>query len=382
MRNGAGFGRLEKKVPDTFFEARELRFVAQLPETYRQMEPEEIRRRILERKKGLGRRLVILGHHYQRQDVIDFADFRGDSLGLSRLAADQEDCEFIVFCGVRFMAESAEILRREHQRVQHPDPKSGCPLADMADIASVRRAWGLVAGDGDDGKVTPITYMNSGSDLKAFCGRRGGAVCTSSNAGAAFKWARAKGEKIFFFPDENLGRNTARQVGIPREEILLWDPEESPLHPGIEEQVQAATLILWKGFCHVHTDFKPEHIRRIREEDPEARIVVHPECSEEVVAGADAVGSTELICRYVEQAPAGSSVYIGTEINLVARLAQEHPDKRIFEVFRSLCPNMFRIDPAKLLWILDGIGEIHRVHVAPDTKELARVALENMLSFS
>jgi quinolinate synthase len=353
-----------------------------LPDSYRRMEPEELRVSILNRKEALGKRLIILGHHYQRQDVIDFADFRGDSLGLSRLAAAQEDCEFIVFCGVRFMAESAEILRRDHQKVQHPDPKSGCPLADMADIASVQRAWDIVVGAGDDGKVIPVTYMNSGSDLKAFCGKREGAVCTSSNAGSAFKWARAKGEKIFFFPDENLGRNTARQVGIPKEEILLWDPDVSPLDPEIAKRVQEATLILWKGFCHVHTDFRPEHIRKIRETDPGAKIVVHPECSEEVVLEADAVGSTEYICRYVEEAPSGSSVYIGTEINLVDRLAVEHPDKKIYELFRSLCPNMFRIDPAKLLWILDEIGRVNRVYVDSETKQLAKVALENMLSFS
>jgi quinolinate synthase len=224
--------------------------------------------------------------------------------------------------------------------------------------------------------------MNSGSDLKAFCGGREGAVCTSSNAGSAFKWARTKGEKIFFFPDENLGRNTARQVGIPEEEILLWDPDVSPLDPQIEKRAQEATLILWKGFCHVHTDFRPEHIRRIREQDPEARIVVHPECPVEVVEEADAAGSTDYIIRYVEEAPSGSAVYIGTEINLVERMAAEHPDKKIYEVFRSLCPNMFRIDLPKLLWVLDEIGEVHRVYVDPDTKALARVALENMLSFS
>lgn len=353
-----------------------------LPEAYGRMDPEEVRSRIREKKAALGKRLVILGHHYQRQEVIDFADFRGDSLGLSRLAAAQADCEFIVFCGVRFMAESAEILRREHQTVQHPDPLSGCPLADMADIASVRQAWDRVVGDGTAGKVIPITYMNSGSDLKAFCGERDGAVCTSSNAGAAFQWARTKGDKAFFFPDENLGRNTARQVGIPAEEILLWDPGISPRDPEIEKRVREASLILWKGFCHVHTDFRPEHIRRIREEDPSARVVVHPECSEEVVVEADAVGSTEFICRYVEDAPAGSSVYIGTEINLVSRLAASHPDKKIYEVFRSLCPNMFRIGPPNLLRVLDEIGEANRVFVDADVKHLARIALENMLSFS
>jgi quinolinate synthase len=345
------------------------------------LSPEELRRRIVRRKEELGRRLVILGHHYQRQEVIDFADFRGDSLGLSRLAAEQEDCEFIVFCGVRFMAESAEILRRDHQRVQHPDPKSGCPLADMADMASVERAWDLVSEAAPADKVIPLTYMNSGSDLKAFCGARGGAVCTSSNAGAAFEWARRMGGKIFFFPDENLGKNTARQVGFARDEILLWDPDVSETDPGIGRKIRNASVILWKGFCHVHTDFKLAHIQHIRQQDQQSLIVVHPECSEEVVLAADAAGSTEYICRYVEAAPPGSSIYVGTEINLVNRLASEHPGKKIHEVFRSLCPNMFRIDAAKLLWILDEIGEANRVHVDSDTKRLARIALDRMLSF-
>jgi quinolinate synthase len=224
--------------------------------------------------------------------------------------------------------------------------------------------------------------MNSDSDLKAFCGERAGAVCTSSNASAAFRWARQRAEKIMFFPDEHLGRNTARSVGIPREEILLWDPEVSPKDPGIAQEVQRASLILWKGHCHVHTNFQPEHLRRIRKQDPGARIVVHPECSEEVVSQADAAGSTDYICRYVDKAPAGSTIYIGTEINLVNRLSAEYPDKRIYEVARSLCPNMFRIDLAKLLWSLDGIGEVNRVHVDSETKRFARLALERMLNFS
>ena len=325
------------------------------------------------------RNAVILAHNYQPDEVQDIADYQGDSLGLSVQAA-KTDADVIVFCGVLFMAETATILSPE-KTVIMPDKNAGCPMARMADAQDAQIAWdALTRLWGDD--ITPITYQNSYAAVKAFCGRHGGAVCTSSNAGAAFKWALAKGEKIFFFPDENLGRNTARQVGIPQEEILLWDPDVSPLDPEIEKRVQEATLILWKGFCHVHTDFRPDHIRRIREEDPGAKIVVHPECSEEVVAEADAVGSTEYICRYVEEAPSGSSVYIGTEINLVDRLAVEHPDKKIYEVFRSLCPNMFRIDPAKLLWILDEIGEVHRVYVDSDTKELARIALENMLSFS
>jgi len=347
----------------------------------RSLGEEELRLRIGERKAELGRRLVILGHHYQRQEIIDFADFLGDSLGLSRLAAAQKECEYIVFCGVHFMAESAEILRQEHQTVQHPDFNAGCPLAGMADIASVQEAWEIVekAVDGSRGRVTPLTYMNSEAVLKAFCGKSGGAVCTSSNAPAAFRWAFAKSEKVFFFPDEHLGRNTARGIGIPPREIVLWDPETSPRDPEIVEKVRRASLILWKGFCHVHTRFRVEHVRKARRSNPEAKIVVHPECREQVVLEADAAGSTEFICRYVQEAPAGSTIFIGTEINLVSRLAREHPDKHVFELARSLCPNMFRIDLAKLLRTLDGIGRVNRVSVDPETRTWARIALERML---
>ncbi len=356
--------------------------MAVLPEGYAHMEVEELRARIREKKEALGPRLLILGHHYQRQDVIDFADLRGDSLGLSRIAAAKADCEFIVFCGVRFMAESAEILRRDHQKVQHPDPAAGCPLAEMADLPSVLKAWERVVSEEKADKVIPITYMNSESELKAFCGRRGGAVCTSSNASAAFRWALERGEKIFFFPDENLGRNTARQVGIPPEKLFLWDPAVSPGDSEAGEKIREATVVLWKGFCHVHTDFLPEHVRKARQASPEARIIVHPECPEEVASLADAMGSTELICRVVEEAPSGSTLYIGTEINLVERLAREHPDKRIFDLYRSLCPNMYRIDLPKLLWTLDGLGEVNRVVVDPETKEHAKTALGRMLAFS
>lgn len=350
----------------------------------RSLGEEELRRRIRERKEEMGRRLVILGHHYQRQEVIDFADFRGDSLGLSRLAATQKECEFIVFCGVHFMAESAEILRREHQTVQHPDFKAGCPLAGMADIASVQEAWEIVekAVNGSRGRITPLTYMNSEAVLKAFCGKTGGAVCTSSNAPAAFRWAFGTSEKVFFFPDEHLGRNTARGLGIPSREILLWDPQESPRDPEIVGKVRRASLILWKGFCHVHTRFSLEHVRKARRAHPEAKIVVHPECREEVVQEADAAGSTEFICRYMQEAAPGSTILIGTEINLVSRLAREHPDKQVFELARSLCPNMFRIDLVKLLRTLHGIGQVNRVSVDPETRSWARIALERMLEMA
>ena len=351
-------------------------------DSYRGMDEEELRKRIRERKAELGGRLIILGHHYQRQEVIDFSDFRGDSLGLSQRAAAQRDCEFIVFCGVHFMAESAEILRQEHQTVQHPDFRAGCPLAGMADLGAVEQAWEIVQDAVEGARMTPVTYMNSEASLKAFCGRRGGAVCTSSNAPAAFRWAFGKSEKLFFFPDEHLGRNSARQIGIPAGEIFLWDPSGSPGDPDIRRKVRAASLILWKGFCHVHTRFQVEHVRQARAASPGAKVVVHPECREEVVQEADAAGSTEFICRYAAEAAPGSTVFIGTEINLVSRLAREHPDKNIFELARSLCPNMFRIDLPKLLSTLDGIGRVNRVSVDPETKGQARLALERMLEIA
>ena len=353
-----------------------------LPDTYREMDREEIRRRIQERKKELGKRLVILGHHYQRQDVIDFSDFRGDSLGLSQRAAAQTDCEFIVFCGVAFMAESAEILRQDHQKVQHPDPDAGCPLAEMADVVAAQRAWKVVSETVDPERVIPVTYMNSDAELKAFCGNRKGAVCTSSNAPRVFQWALTEGEKVFFFPDEHLGRNTARKLGIPKEKILLWDPFVSPADEDIRNKIRDATLILWKGFCHVHTLFSTDHILDARRKYLGAKIVVHPECNEEVVMMADASGSTEYISRYVEEAPAGSTIVVGTEINLVERLDQEHLDKKVCALARSLCPNMFRVDLANLLWTLDKIGEVNRVVVDPEIKAGARKALERMLQLA
>jgi len=352
------------------------------PKTYDELDKEEIRRRIQEKKDSLGKRLVILGHHYQRQDVIDFADIRGDSLGLSQRAASQTDCTFIVFCGVTFMAESAEVLRQEHQIVQHPNTDAGCPLAEMADVVAAERAWEVVSQAVDASSVIPVTYMNSDAELKAFCGERGGAVCTSSNAPRAFRWALEEGEKLFFFPDEHLGRNTAREIGLPKEKILLWDPALSPRDPEIEKKIAEASLILWKGFCHVHTHFTMDHVKEARRALPDARIVVHPECREEVVLACDAAGSTEYICRYVEEAPEGSTIIIGTEINLVQRLARQYPDKQVHELARSLCPNMFRIGLPDLLWTLDTIGEANRVEVDPEIKAGARKALERMLQLA
>ena len=353
-----------------------------LTEPYHAAGDEELLNRIRETKDALGDRLLILGHHYQRQEIMEIADLHGDSLGLSRSAASRTDCRFIVFCGVRFMAESAEILRQAHQRVQHPDPSAGCPMADMAEIVDVERAWGIIAGKGGRGKVVPVTYMNSSSEIKALCGRMGGTVCTSSNAEAAFRWALDRGEQIFFLPDEHLGRNTARRVGIPEEEILVWDPAHSPDAPGMRSRLRAATLVLWKGFCNIHTRFQPDHIRQVRERFPDARIVVHPECTTQVVEQADAVGSTEFICRYVEACEPGSTVFVGTEINLVNRLSRAYPDRKVYELARSLCPNMFRISLAKVLWTLENIGEANRVRVEPEMKRHARTALERMLEMT
>jgi len=281
---------------------------------------------------------------------------------------------------VRFMAESAEILRQDQQKVQHPDPEAGCPMADMADIEEVEAAWRALAEVAGADRIVPVTYMNSSAELKAFCGRHGGVVCTSSNAPLAFRWALRRGERIFFFPDEHLGRNTAREVGFPEREIALWDPARpSDLEGGTRERFRHARLILWKGYCHVHTHFSPEHVARARQAFPGARVIVHPECPQEVVLAADAAGSTDAICRYVGQAASGATIFIGTEINLVGRLAHEHPDKKIYELSRSLCPNMFRIDLAKLLWTLDGLGSVNLVRLDPEVKSQARVALERML---
>ena len=356
--------------------------MAVLPDSYRGLSAGELRDRIREKKAALGNRLLILGHHYQRQEVIELADCRGDSLGLSRTAAGRTECEFIVFCGVRFMAESAEILRQDHQKVQHPDPLAGCPMADMAGIEEVEAAWSVVVEAAGEDRVVPVTYMNSSAELKAFCGRHGGVVCTSSNAPLAFRWALRRGERVLFFPDEHLGRNTAREVGIPEPEIALWDPVRSGRDGVVRDELRHARLILWKGFCNVHTRFSPGDIAKARALFPGAKVVVHPECRQEVVQAADAAGSTDFICRYAAEAPAGSTLFIGTEINLVSRLAHEQPDKRIYELSRSLCPNMFRIDLAKLLWTLDGLGRVNLVQVHPEVKAQARMALERMLELS
>lgn len=334
---------------------------------------------ILKIKEKLGKRLLILTHHYQRRSIVELGDYRGDSFGLSQKAAADAAAEFIVFCGVHFMAESAAILSRPHQTVQLPDIEAGCWMADMADSILVDRSWRDVAGVVDEKTVIPMVYMNADADIKAFCGRRNGLVCTSSNARAAFEWAFDRGEKVFFFPDQHLGRNTAIDMGLQAEDMIVWDPTRK--HGGnTEEQIQRAKVILWNGYCLVHTRFKTEHIQDMRRQHPGATVVVHPECTQEVVKMADAVGSTSFIVKQVQQAPAGDTVIIGTEFNLVDRLAAEYPDKKILALHRSVCPNMFKINPQNLLATLEEIGTRNVITVPESIKQDARIALDRMLA--
>ena len=335
--------------------------------------------RIRSFKETLGEKLIILTHHYQRKEIVDLGDFRGDSFGLSQKAAADQSAQYIVFCGVHFMAESAAILAQPHQRVQIPDLEAGCWMADMADAVIVEKAWKEVTAILDPTTVTPLVYMNADAAIKAFCGRYGGAVCTSSNADVAFQWAFGQREKIFFFPDQHLGRNTAYRMGIAPEKIRIWDPHK-PLGGNTIAQIEQAKVLLWDGYCLVHTRFTTDHMAAMRKHYPDGKIVVHPECTQQVVDQADAVGSTSYIVKYVAQAPAGATIIVGTEINLVQRLAQEHPDKKVLALHRSLCPNMFKINLKKLLWSLENIGKVNVVTVPEEIKKDARLALDRMLA--
>ena len=345
----------------------------------------EIRARTRAARARLGRRAVLLGHHYQRESIVEFADFRGDSFKLSQLAADQTEAEFIVFCGVHFMAESADVLRQPHQTVILPDLKAGCSMADMASMEDVEEAWErLTARHGDT--IVPITYMNSTAALKAFCGAHGGVVCTSSNARAVLEWAWARKPRVFFFPDQHLGRNTAYAMGVPLEVMSEWDfRAEDLVRANARCFDPASRIVLWRGFCSVHTKFTRRQIDEMRAADPAVRVVVHPECPFEVVQNADLVGSTEFIIERVREAPAGTHWAIGTEINLVHRLALEHPEQTIQSLQKNVCPcaTMNRIDPAHLLWALENLAEGHvvnAVRVPEAVRRDARVALDRMLS--
>jgi quinolinate synthase len=351
-----------------------------LPKEYLGLSEKEVMARIQKRRGELGSRLVILAHHYQRKEVVALSDFRGDSYGLSKKAS-QQSCELIAFCGVHFMAESADVLTRDNQKIFLPNMAARCPMADMADMADVEVAWEGLTEVLGPGQVLPVLYINSVVELKAFCGRQGGSVCTSSNARAVMEWALRQGKRILFLPDEHLGRNTAKRIGIPKDESVVWDPGQP--RGGIDSRdLGRARLILWKGHCHVHTWFSVEHIQAVREAFPDVKIVVHPECREEVVDLADASGSTEFIVNYVQGSPPGSVIAVGTEINLVNRLAMENPGKRVFELSRSLCPNMFRINLNNLLWTLETFDESTLVRVDPLLKPDARTALDRMLRIS
>ena len=367
-----------------------IRLQPALPDGYTSATPDDLASRIGAAKRHLGSRLLILGHHYQRDEVMRWADARGDSFGLSRLAADNREADYVVFCGVHFMAESADVLTADHQQVILPDLNAGCSMADMADIDSVEEAWDAIADVTDIERVVPITYMNSSAALKAFVGRQGGAVCTSSNARAVITWALGAegrgGEKLLFFPDQHLGRNTGFQLGYRADAMAVWDPRRE--RGGLEErQIKETTFLLWQGHCSVHQRFRPEHVAAFRAQHPGGQVVVHPECAHEVVALADQVGSTDYIIGAVAAAPPGSVLGIGTEIHLVHRLAAEHPDRTVVSLDPLICPcsTMFRIDAAHLCWVLENLVAgtvVNRITVDPETATWARVALDRMLAIT
>jgi len=334
-------------------------------------------------KARLGRDVVILGHHYQRDEVVKFADFRGDSLKLS-FQASQAEARYIVFCGVHFMAESADILRRQHQVVVLPDLNAGCSMADMADIGQVEACWSELSSLLDSRKVIPVTYMNSTAAIKAFTGEQGGSICTSSNAAGVMKWAFEKGEKVLFLPDEHLGRNTGYRMGIPLEQMIVWDPYEE-FGGNTPEAIRSARIILWKGYCSVHQRFTPQQVERVRREHPGIRVIVHPECRFEVAEAADQIGSTEGIIKAIQASPTGTEWAVGTEIHLVNRLGKELKNHKVISLDPSVCvcTTMFRITPQHLLWALENLGEgnvVNRIFVDERTRHHARLALDRMLS--
>ncbi|MFZ4515990.1 MAG: quinolinate synthase NadA [Acidimicrobiia bacterium] len=363
-----------------------MRLQTPLPDEYTAASPDELVARIGAARQALGDRLLILGHHYQRDEVIRWADRRGDSFGLSQFAAQNAHASDIVFCGVHFMAESADILTASHQRVILPDLNAGCSMADMANIEQVEDAWAELGRIVDTERVIPITYMNSSAALKAFVGAHGGAVCTSSNARAVLEWALARGERVLFFPDQHLGRNTAYAMGYTAEHERVWNPRAAL--GGLDKQdVVDATFLLWQGHCTVHQRFRPEHVHDFRQAHPTGEVLVHPECAHDVVALADRVGSTERILHWVENAPAGSVLGIATEIHMVHRMAAEHPELTVVSLDPLVCPcsTMFRIDAPHLAWCLDALvrGEIvNQITVPDEVARDAHVALQRMLDIT
>jgi quinolinate synthase len=370
----------------TEFEKEHISERQALPEKYLGLPDDEMERRIAAARATLGEKLVILGHHYQRDEVIKFADYTGDSFRLARQVAQRPDADYIVFCGVHFMAESADILSAPHQQVILPDLAAGCSMADMVDPEQLETCWEELQQMGIPG-IVPVTYINSAASIKSFVGERGGTVCTSSNATATLKWAFERGERILFMPDQHLGRNTAYKMGIPLDQMVVWNPHE--VFGGLDpEDVQRSKMILWKGHCSVHERFTAKQIEAVRKQHPGIRVIVHPEVPWDVVQAADDNGSTEYILKTVRQSAPGSVWAVGTEVHLVNRLAHEvAPDRTVISLdqFGCLCSTMFRVSPNHLLWILEELveGRVHNRIVVPDEqKHWNKVALDRMLSIS
>jgi quinolinate synthase len=352
------------------------RRIGWVPDEYNNMSPGELAQRVSHAKGVLGQRLTILGHHYQRDEIIRYADSRGDSLELSRHAAET-DSEFIVFCGVSFMAETAAVLCGPEQTVMQPVAEAVCPMAEMASRRQAEDTWEALSPVWDD-PIIPITYQNSTAELKAFVGEKGGAVCTSSNARALFEWALDQGGRILFLPDEHLGTNTTLDMGLPEQALGVWNP----LNPPDPATMAACRVVVWKGFCWVHTGFDLESVAEARAQYPDALVIVHPECPRPVVAASDLAGSTARIIRVVDQAPAGSTIVVGTECHLVERLDREYPDKRVIPLSRRACGSMALTQLKHLAYILDGLveGETRNVVAVPDeVARWARLALDKML---
>jgi quinolinate synthase len=361
---------------------------------YKRLDNATLSSRIEAVRKQLGSRLLILGHHYQQDEVIAHSDLRGDSYQLSKMAADSRDCRTIVFCGVHFMAETADILANRPEKLAErqgevvtvilPDMAAGCSMADMAAIAQVEKAWQELGEVIDTEDLTPVTYINSAASLKAFCGKHGGIVCTSSNAAAVLKWAFERKKRVFFFPDQHLGRNTALKMGITNEQMPVWDPYGDDLGGNSEKAYQDSRVILWKGHCSVHQMFRASHVEQFRQKIPGVKILVHPECMQEVNAIADISGSTSKIIDTVKKAPAGTKWAIGTELHLVNRLKQEHPEQEIhfLSPVVCMCATMYRIDLAHLCWSLENLANgtvVNRIEVDPDVARWSLIALERML---
>ncbi len=375
-----------------------------LPAIYTQLSDPELRLRIAAARETLGSRLAILGHHYQQDAIIEFADFVGDSFELSRKAAEQKGVEYVVFCGVHFMAESADILTDEKVSVILPDLGAGCSMADMANLEQTEDAWAQLTQLCPDQTIVPITYMNSSAAIKSFVGEHGGAVCTSSNCRNVLEWALSRSmgvppmysdnehgrdahatkTKILFFPDQHLGRNTAYAMGYPLDKMIVWDPRQD-LGGNTEDAIRNADFVLWKGHCSVHALFRPEHVDEVRAKYPQMKVLVHPECKWEVVQKADMAGSTAYIVKQIESAPPGSQWAIGTEVHLIHRLAQQHPEQKIIVLSdcQCLCTTMFRIDLPHLCWVLENLVDgkvVNEIKVDPKTRQWATVALERMLA--